>query len=75
MHIYMAPREQIEHPSLHTPEMGVSVKGRRVAELLLGTRVTFANLVVCCGFFRLSPGVMGPAHMDPVSLWNVYTSF
>ena len=36
---------KLNSPSLR-PETGVSVKGRRVAELLLGTRVTFANLVV-----------------------------
>lgn len=46
MHIYMAHHvSKLNSPSLR-PETGVSVKGRRVAELLLGTRVTFANLVV-----------------------------
>ena len=54
-HSHDTPREQIQHPPTPPPEMGMSVKGGRVAELLLGTRVTFANLVVSAVNFSSCP--------------------
>lgn len=79
-YLHDTPHEQIEHPLAPPPETGVSVtgvsvKGGRVAKLTWHKGNFCKSGCFCCGFLQLSPGVMGPAHVDPVSLRNVYTPF